>query len=85
MVGLLLTASSKRAAADHSAATMLPAGNTCNGSAADSVTGFVAERHPSAIAETGVRAFAISTEGTLHVRNDGVSIDSALSGTIVLR
>ena len=71
--------------AANGAATMLPAGNTCNGSAADSVTGFVAERHPSAIAETGVRAFAISTEGTLHVRNDGVSIDSALSGTIVLR
>ena len=37
------------------ATTMLPAGNTCNGSAADAVTGFVAERHPSAVAETGVR------------------------------
>jgi prepilin-type N-terminal cleavage/methylation domain-containing protein len=71
--------------AANGAATMLPAGNTCNGSAADSVTGFVAERHPASIAETGVRSFAISTEGTMFVRNDGVTIDNALSGTISLR
>ncbi len=71
--------------AANGAETTLPAGNTCNGSAADSVTGFVAERHPSAIAVTGVRSFAISTEGVMFVRNDGVAIDGALSGTIVLR
>ncbi|HEY6509563.1 MAG TPA: type II secretion system protein [Vicinamibacterales bacterium] len=71
--------------AANGATTMLAAGNTCNGSAADSVTGFVAERHPAAIAETGVRSFAISTEGTMFVRNDGATIGSALSGTIALR
>ena len=53
------------------ATTMLPAGDTCNSSSSDAVTGFVAERHPVSIAETGVRSFAVSTEGLLHVRNDG--------------
>jgi prepilin-type N-terminal cleavage/methylation domain-containing protein len=67
------------------ASTMLPAGNTCNDSASDAVTGFVAERHPVAIAETGVRSFAINTEGVLHVRNDGATIDDALSGTTIFR
>ena len=71
--------------AANGAATVLPAGNTCNGSAADAVTSFVAERHPPAVAETGVRSFAIDTEGTMHVRNDGATIDDALSGTMILR
>jgi prepilin-type N-terminal cleavage/methylation domain-containing protein len=71
--------------ADAGSATILPAGNTCNGSAADAMTGFVGERHPVAVAETGVRSFAISTEGTMHVRNDGAAIDDALSGTIILK
>ena len=64
---------------------MLPAGNTCNGSADDAVTAFVAERHPSAVAETGVRSFAIDTQGTMHVRNDGDPIDDALTDTLILR
>jgi type IV pilus assembly protein PilA len=65
--------------------TLLPAGNTCNGSGTDAMTGFVAESHPVGVGETGVRSFAISTEGTLHSRNDGAAIDDALSGTILLK
>lgn len=71
--------------AANGASTLLPAGKTCNGSAADAVTGFVAERHPVIVGETGVRSFAVSTEGTMHARNDGVTIDDALSGTMILR
>jgi prepilin-type N-terminal cleavage/methylation domain-containing protein len=63
------------------AATILPNAQTCNGAAEDSVTGFVGERHPLAIGETGVRSFAVDAQGTLHMRQDGVPIDNALSGT----
>jgi len=66
------------------AGTVLSAADTCNGSADDAVTGFVAERHPVTVGETGVRSFAIGTEGTMYQRNDGAAIDDALSGTIVL-
>jgi type II secretory pathway pseudopilin PulG len=67
------------------ASTVLPAGDTCNGSGADAVTAFVAERHPVSVAETGVRSFAINTEGTMWFRNDGATIDDALSGTTIIR
>ena len=66
------------------ATTVLPSSNTCNASAADAVTSFVAERHPHSVFNTGVRAFAIDTQGTIYMNNDGDPIDSALSGTIVV-
>jgi prepilin-type N-terminal cleavage/methylation domain-containing protein len=69
--------------ASSGATTLLPAGNTCNGSGADAMTGFVAERHPRAVAETGVRSFAIDTQGTMYMRMDGATIDDALGGTTV--
>jgi len=65
----------------NGATTLLPAASTCNGAAADAVSSFVAERHPAAISETGVRSFAIDTQGTMYMRMDGVTIDNALSGT----
>jgi type IV pilus assembly protein PilA len=71
-------------AADGATMVVLAA-NTCNGSATDAMTGFVAERHPVAGAETGVRAFAIDTQGTMYSNNDGDPIDNALSGTLVLK
>jgi hypothetical protein len=35
------------------------------------------------VGETGVRSFAIDTQGTLYMRQDGDPIDDALSGTQV--
>jgi prepilin-type N-terminal cleavage/methylation domain-containing protein len=67
------------------ATTILPAANTCNGSSADAVTGFVVERHPVSVGETGVRSFAIDTQGTMHMRQDGVTIDDTLAGTLIFQ
>ena len=67
------------------ATTVLPSSNTCNDSAEDAVTSFVAERHPLSVAETGVRAFAIDTQGTMYMNNDGDTIDGALTDTVILR
>ena len=67
------------------ATTLLPAANTCNNSADDAVTSFVGERHPRAIGETGVRSFAIDTQGAMYMRQDGATIDDALAGTLVFQ
>jgi len=70
--------------AGDGATMILTAASTCNGSADDAMTGFVAERHPVTGADTGVRAFAIDTQGTMYSNNDGDPIDSALTDTIIL-
>ena len=58
------------------------AGDTCNGSADDAVTGFVAERHPRSVAETGVRVVRHRhRRARCTCVNDGDPIDNALSGT----
>jgi prepilin-type N-terminal cleavage/methylation domain-containing protein len=67
------------------AAIMLDSGDTCNGSSMDAVTTFVAERHPQSVGETGVRSFAIDTQGTMYMRMDGDQIDDALTGTQVFQ
>jgi prepilin-type N-terminal cleavage/methylation domain-containing protein len=67
------------------ATTILPAASTCNGAGADAVAGFVAERHAVSIGETGVRSFAIDTQGTMHMRQDGATIDDALAGTLIFQ
>ena len=71
--------------AANGAATILPNDQTCNGSAEDAVTGFVGERHAVSVGETGVRSFAIDTQGTMYMRQDGDPIDDALAGTMVFR
>ena len=71
--------------AGNGAGTVLPNNQTCNGSADDAVTNFVAERHAAHIGETGVRSFAIDTQGTMYMRQDGVTIDNKLTGTITFR
>jgi len=71
--------------AGNGATMILAASETCNESDADAMTSFVAERHPVTVAETGVRAFAIDTQGTMYMNNDGDPIDSALSGTLIFR
>jgi prepilin-type N-terminal cleavage/methylation domain-containing protein len=67
------------------AATMLDSGSTCNGASMDAVTSFVVERHPVSVGETGVRSFAIDTQGTLHMRMDGDPIDDALTDTLIFQ
>jgi prepilin-type N-terminal cleavage/methylation domain-containing protein len=71
--------------AANGSTTLLPAANTCNGATDDAVTSFVGERHPRSIGETGVRSFAIDTQGTMYMRQDGVPIDDALAGTLVFQ
>jgi type IV pilus assembly protein PilA len=66
------------------ASVMLPKANTCNNSAEDAMTSYVAERHPVTVGETGVRSFAVDTQGTMYFRNDGVAIGGALAGTTIL-
>jgi prepilin-type N-terminal cleavage/methylation domain-containing protein len=65
------------------AATMLDADDTCNGSDMDAVSSFVAERHPVSIGTTGVRSFAIDTQGVMYMNMDGDPIDDALADTLV--
>jgi len=67
------------------ATTILAAANTCNGAGADAVTAFVGERHPVSVGETGVRSFAIDTQGTMYMRQDGVAIDDAVAGTLIFQ
>ncbi|HZI81892.1 MAG TPA: type II secretion system protein [Vicinamibacterales bacterium] len=81
--GVLMNGYLANMMAADGANTMLDAGDTCNNSDDDAVTGFVAERHPRSVGETGVRSFAIDTQGTLYMRQDGDPIDDALSGTQV--
>jgi prepilin-type N-terminal cleavage/methylation domain-containing protein len=59
--------------------------DTCNGASADAMTGFVGERHPQSVGTTGVRSFAIDTQGTLYMRQDGNKIDNALAGASVFQ
>ena len=67
------------------ATTLLDSLDTCNGSSLDAVTSFVVERHPVSVGETGVRSFAIDTQGTMYMRWDGDPIDDALTGTQVFQ
>jgi prepilin-type N-terminal cleavage/methylation domain-containing protein len=67
------------------ATLLLPHDQTCNGSADDAVTTFVAERHAVVLGQTGVRSFAVDTQGTMFMRQDGMTIDNALTGTATFK
>ena len=69
----------------NGASVVLVKASTCNGSSADAMSAFVAERHPLSVSETGVRSFAIDTQGTLYMRQDGVEINDALAGATVFQ
>jgi len=83
--GVLMNGYLANIMAANGATTILDHLDTCNGSADDAVAGFVAERHPRLIGETGVRSFAIDTQGTMHMRQDGDPIDNALTGAVVFK
>jgi prepilin-type N-terminal cleavage/methylation domain-containing protein len=83
--GVLMNGYIANVMAANGAITVLDNGNTCNGAADDAVTGFVAERHPISIGGTGVRSFAIDTQGVLYMLQDGDPIDDALTGTVIFQ
>ena len=62
-----------------------PAAETCNGSTADAMSGYFAERHPVSIGISGQRAFAIATSATIFVKEDGATIAPGMAGASALR
>ena len=81
--GVVMNGYAANVMAAAGAPTILPSDQTCNGSDNDAVTNFIGERHAQSVGETGVRSFAVDTQGTMYMRQDGVTIDDALTGTIV--
>jgi type IV pilus assembly protein PilA len=71
--------------ADLATAIVTMAANTCNGSAADAMSGYFAERHATQIGITGQRSFAIATSATIYVREDGATIAPGMAGASALR
>jgi prepilin-type N-terminal cleavage/methylation domain-containing protein len=71
-------------AADLGAMVVTPAASTCNGSAADAMSSYFAERHPESISVTGQRSFAIATGGTIYFKDDGTIIAPGMVGATAL-
>ncbi len=71
--------------ADVGAMVVTPAAATCNSSAADAMSGYFAERHPSGIGINGQRSFAIATSATIYVKDDGALIAPGMAGASALR
>jgi prepilin-type N-terminal cleavage/methylation domain-containing protein len=70
---------------DVGAMMVTPAAETCNGSTADAMSGYFAERHPVSIGISGQRAFAIATSATIFVKEDGATIAPGMAGASALR
>ena len=83
--GVVMNGYEANVMAASGANVILPSDQTCNGASEDAMTGFVAERHAVSVGETGVRSFAIDTQGTMYMRQDGDTIDDALAGTLVFQ
>jgi prepilin-type N-terminal cleavage/methylation domain-containing protein len=71
--------------ADNGAMLVTPAADTCNGSVADAMSAFFAERHPNQISITGQRSFAIATAGTIYFKDDGTAIAPGMAGASTMR
>jgi hypothetical protein len=73
-------------AAGASAADVLPAAATCNGSANPSVSSFYAIGVPRTVGSTGHRSFATDSRGTLYQDLAGATIANPIpAGTQVLQ
>ena len=83
--GVVMNGYEANVMAASGASTIVTSDQTCNGAAEDAMTGFVAERHAVSVGETGVRSFAVDTQGTMYMRQDGDPIDDALAGTLVFQ
>jgi prepilin-type N-terminal cleavage/methylation domain-containing protein len=70
---------------DLGAMVVTPAAMTCNSSTADAMSAWFAERHPDQVSITGQRSFAISTAGTIYIKDDGTAIAPGMAGASVLR
>ena len=71
--------------ADVGAMVVTPSADTCNGSSADAMSTYFAERHPDRVSITGQRSFAISTGGTIYFKDDGTLIAPGMAGALSLR
>jgi prepilin-type N-terminal cleavage/methylation domain-containing protein len=71
--------------ADSGAMVVTPAADTCNGSVADALSGYFAERHPNQVSFTGQRSFAIATPGTIYFKDDGTVIAPGMAGASTMR
>jgi prepilin-type N-terminal cleavage/methylation domain-containing protein len=62
-------------AADATAGVVVQtlAANTCNASAADAMSSYYAAAVPATVGQTGQRAFATDTRGTIYFDNTGVA------------
>lgn len=70
---------------DQSAATVLPAGDTCNAASNDAVSAYFAEAHPSGVDVAGQRSFALDARGILYFAFDGHTITPGMAGAAPLR
>lgn len=70
---------------DASAQTVALAARTCNGSSADTVSGYFAEAHPLTVGGTGRRAFAVDTRGVIYVEVSGTTLAPGMAGGTVLQ
>jgi prepilin-type N-terminal cleavage/methylation domain-containing protein len=71
--------------ADTGAVTVTPKANTCNGAAADAVSGYYAEAHPVTVGSTGQRSFATDSRATIYFKNDGTVVPKGMTGASVLQ
>jgi type IV pilus assembly protein PilA len=71
--------------ADQSAATVLPAGETCNAASHDAVSAYFAEAHPASVDVAGQRSFALDARGILYFAFDGHTIAPGMTGAEPLR
>jgi prepilin-type N-terminal cleavage/methylation domain-containing protein len=70
---------------DTGALMVKAAADTCNSSAAPSMSSYFAERHAQTIGMSGQRSFAMATNGPIFARDDGVTITPGMAGAYTLR
>jgi prepilin-type N-terminal cleavage/methylation domain-containing protein len=83
--GVIRSGYAANLSADLGALVVTPAADTCNGSSADAMTVYFAERHPDRIGITGNRSFAVATGGTIYFKDDGTLITPGMLGALTLR
>src|SRR5262245_43140413 len=83
--GVIKSGYAVNVAADTGAVTVTLKANTCNASAADTVSAYYAEAHPVTVGSTGQRSFATDTRATIYFKNDGTTIAKGMGGANVLQ
>jgi len=70
--------------ADAGASVVTRSADTCNGAAADAVSAYFAEAHPSP-PDAGRRSFAVATDGQIYVNGSGAPITKGMAGAVPLQ